>query len=142
MVFRILTPRLSENLGRQVLIDNRPGGAATIGMDLVAKSPHDGYTAGVANISFGANPFMLSKMPFDTENDLMPVSLVPLVPMVLAVHPSAPVRSVKELIALAKAKPGSLNYGSAGNASAGHLAIELFKSRQWASVLIDGLNCQ
>jgi tripartite-type tricarboxylate transporter receptor subunit TctC len=127
VVFRILAPRLSENLGQQVVIDNRPGGAATIGMDQVAKSPPDGYTLGVANLSFGANPFVLSKMPFDTEKDLVPVSLVTLVPMVLSVHPSVPARSVKELIALAKARPGSLNYGSAGNVSANHLATELFK---------------
>jgi tripartite-type tricarboxylate transporter receptor subunit TctC len=127
VVFRILAPRLSEGLGQQVVVDNRPGGAATIGMDMAAKSPPDGHTLGVANLSFGANPFMLSKMPFDTEKDLAPVSLVTLVPMVLSVHPSVPARSVKELIALAKAKPGSLNYGSAGNASANHLATELFK---------------
>lgn len=126
VVFRILAPRLSEALGQQVVVDNRPGGAATIGMDMVAKSPADGYTMGVANLSFGANPFILSKMPFDTEKDLVPVSLVTLVPMVLSVHPSIPARSVKELIAIAKAKPGSLNYGSAGNASANHLATELF----------------
>jgi tripartite-type tricarboxylate transporter receptor subunit TctC len=112
VVFRILAPRLSERLGQQVVVDNRPGGAATIGMDMVAKSPPDGYTLGVANLSFGANPFMLSKMPFDTEKDLVPVSLVTLVPMVLSVHPSVPARSVKELIALAKAKPGSLTYMS------------------------------
>lgn len=127
VVFRILAPRLSEGLGQQVVVDNRPGGAATIGMDMAAKSPPDGHTLGVANLSFGANPFMLSKMPFDTEKDLAPVSLVTLVPMVLSVHPSVPARSVRELIALAKAKPGSLNYGSAGNASANHLATELFK---------------
>jgi tripartite-type tricarboxylate transporter receptor subunit TctC len=127
VVFRILAPRLSENLGQQVVIDNRPGGAATIGMDMVAKSPPDGYTLGVANLSFGANPFLLGKMPFDTEKDLAPVSLVTLVPMVLSVHPSVPARSVKALIALAKARPGSLNYGSAGNAGANHLATELFK---------------
>ncbi len=126
VVFRILAPRLSGSLGQQVVVDNRPGGVATIGMDMVAKSAPDGYTLGVANLSFGANPFMLAKMPFDTEKDLAPVSLVTLVPMVLSVHPSVPARSVRELIALAKAKPGSLNYGSAGNASANHLATELF----------------
>ena len=126
VVFRMLAPRLSDRLGQQVVVDNRPGGAATIGMDMVAKSAPDGYTVGVANLSFGANPFMLSKIPFDTEKDLVPVSLVALVPLVLSVHPSVPVRSVKELIALAKAKPGSLNYGSAGNASANHLTTEFF----------------
>jgi tripartite-type tricarboxylate transporter receptor subunit TctC len=127
VVFRILAPQLSENLGQQVVIDNRPGGAAIIGMDLTAKSPPDGYTLGVANVSFGVNPSLFPKMPFDSEKDLMPVSLVAMVPMVLAVHPSVPARSVKELIALAKARPGGLNYASAGNASAGHLAMELLK---------------
>ncbi len=126
VVFRILAPRLSEHLGQTVIIDNRPGGGATIGMDIVAKSAPDGYTLGVANLSFGANPFVLSKIPFDTERDLAPVSLVTLVPLVVAVHPSLPVRSIKELIALAKARPGTINYGSAGNASANHLATESF----------------
>ncbi len=128
VVFRILAPQLSENLGQPVLIDNRPGGAAIIGMDLALKSPPDGYTLGVANVSFGVNPSLFQKMPFDSEKDIVPVSLVALVPMVLAVHPSVPVRSVKELIALAKARPGGLNYASAGNASAGHLAMELLKT--------------
>ncbi len=127
VVFRILQPKVSEYLGQQVLIDNRPGGAATIGMDLVAKAAPDGYTLGVANIAFGANPSLLAKMPYDSERDFAPVSLVTLVTMVLAVHPSVPARSVKELVALAKAKPGALNYASAGQASANHLATELFK---------------
>lgn len=128
VVFRILSPYLSENLGQTVLIDNRPGGAAIIGMDLALKSPPDGYTLGVANVSFGVNPSLFSKMPFDSEKDIAPVSLVAMVPMVLAVHPSVPARSVRELIALARARPGGLNYASAGNASAGHLAMELLKS--------------
>lgn len=127
VVFRILQPKVGEYLGQQILIDNRPGGAATIGMDLAAKAPPDGYTLGVANIAFGANPSLMSRMPYDSEKDFVPVTLVTLVTMVLAVHPSVPARSVQELIALAKAKPGALNYGSAGNASANHLATELFK---------------
>ncbi|CAN0464316.1 unnamed protein product, partial [Phaeothamnion confervicola] len=77
-------------------------------------------------LTFGANPSLIKKMPFDTEKDLVPVSLVSIVTLVLTVHPSIPARSVKELIALAKSKPGSLNYGSAGNASANHLATERF----------------
>ena len=126
ITFRVWAPKLAENLGQQIVIDNRPGAGSTIGLDLVAKSRPDGYTLGASNIAFGANPFLLSKMPFDTEKDLMPVSLTALVPMVLCVHPSVPARSVKELIALAKARPGALNYGSAGNASASHLVTELF----------------
>ena len=125
VVFRILGPALSENLGQPVIIDNRPGGAATIGMDLVAKAPPDGYTVGVANVSMGVNPYILNKLPFDTEKDFAPVSMVATITMVLASHPSVPVRSVKEFIALAKAHPGSLNYASGGNASSGHLACEL-----------------
>ena len=126
VVFRILAPRLTENLGQQVLVENRPGAASTIGLDLVAKSPADGYTLGVANIAYGANPTLYRKMPFDSEKDLVPVSLVSIVTMVLSVHPSVPARSVKQLIALAKSKPGTLTYGSAGNGSANHLATARF----------------
>ena len=126
VVFRILAPRLSENLGQQVLVENRPGAASTIGLDLVAKSAPDGYTVGVANIAYGANPTLYKKMPFDAEKDLAPVSLVSIVTMVLSVHPSVPAKSVKQLIALAKSKPGTLNYGSAGNGSANHLATARF----------------
>ena len=126
VVFRILAPRLTEILGQQVIVENRPGGSSTIGLDVAAKSAPDGYTLGVPNLTFGANPSLIKKMPFDSEKDLVPVTLVSIVTLVLTVHPSVPARSVKELIALAKAKPGSLNYGSAGNASANHLATERF----------------
>ncbi len=126
VVMRIVAPRMSESLGQQVVVENRPGGSSTIGLDVAAKSPPDGYTLGVANISFGANPSLFKKMPFDSEKDLLPVSLVSIVTLVLTVHPSVPARSVKQLIALAKSKPGSLNYGSAGNVSANHLATERF----------------
>jgi tripartite-type tricarboxylate transporter receptor subunit TctC len=127
VIFRILQPGLSENLGQQFIIDNRPGGGATIGMNMVVKSAPDGYTLGCATTSFAANPCLMSKMPFDTEKDLVPVSLVEAFPLVLAVHSSVPARSLKELIALAKAKPGSLSYASAGNASTSHLMTELLK---------------
>ena len=126
VLFRIFAPRLGEVLGQQAVIDNRPGAASTIGLDIVAKSPPDGYTVGVANIAYGANPSIYKKMPFDSEKDLAPVGLVSIVTMVLSVHPSIPARSVKEFIALAKAKPGSLAYSSAGNGSANHLATARF----------------
>jgi tripartite-type tricarboxylate transporter receptor subunit TctC len=135
VVFRILAPRLTEYLGQPVLVDNRPGGGATIGMDLVAKSAPDGYTLGVANISFGANPSLLAKLPYDTARDFAPVTLVSIVTMVLAVHPSVPARSVKQFLALAKAKPEGMNYASAGNASATHLAFERFKHASGAKIL-------
>ena len=126
VIFRILAPRLSEILGQQVVIDNRPGAASTIGLDIVAKSPPDGYTVGVSNIAYGANPAIYKKMPFDSEKDLAPVTLVSIVTLVATVHPSVPARSIKEFIALAKAKPATLTYGSAGNGSANHLATERF----------------
>jgi tripartite-type tricarboxylate transporter receptor subunit TctC len=113
VVFRILAPRLSENLGQQVLVENRPGAASTIGLDLVAKSAPDGYTVGVANIAYGANPTLYKKMPFDAERDLAPVSLVSIVTMVLSVHPSVPAKSVKQLIALGrKRQRQSSRYGA------------------------------
>lgn len=126
VVFRLLAPRLSEDLGQSVVVENRPGGSSTIGLDLAAKSPPDGHTWGTPNITFGANPSLMKKMPFDSEKDLVPVSQVTVVTMVLSVHPSLPVKSVKQLIALAKARPGELNFGSAGNASANHLATAKF----------------
>ena len=120
VVFRLLTPTVSEGLGQQVLIDNRPGGAATIGMDIVAKAPADGHTLGVANVSFGVNPFIMGKLPYNSDKDFVPVSLVATITMILAVHPSVPVRTVKEFIALARKQPGALDYASGGNASLGH----------------------
>ena len=126
-VMRMLAPRLAENLGQQVVVDNRPGGASTIGMDMVAKSAPDGHVLGVANLSFAVNPVLLSKIPYDTNRDFSLVSLVTIVPFVLTIHPSVPVQSVAELVALAKSRPGSLNYSSSGNASATQMATELFR---------------
>lgn len=125
-VMRMLGPRLSDNLGQQIVVDNRPGGASTIGMDLVAKSPPDGYTLGVANLSFAVNPSLFAKLPYNTERDFALVGLVAVVPLVLSVHPSLPVTSSKDLIALARARPGELNYSSSGNGSATQMATELF----------------
>jgi tripartite-type tricarboxylate transporter receptor subunit TctC len=124
---RTIAPRLSEKLGQQIIVDNRPGGAAILGMSLVAKAPADGYTMLMATIAFAANPALYSKLPFDSLKDFTPVSLVATVPTVLAIHPSVPARSARELIALAKAKPGSLNFASAGNGTINHLAPELLK---------------
>ena len=129
VVFRILAPRLSEDLGQPVVVENRPGGSSTIGLDLAAKSAPDGHTWGINNITYGANPSLMKKMPFDSKKDLLPVSQVTVVTLVLSVHPSVPARSVKELIALAKARPGELNFASAGNASANHLATAKFMNR-------------
>ena len=128
VVMRILAPRMSEILGQQVIVENRPGGSSTIGLDLAAKAQPDGHTIGIANVTFCANPSLIRKMPFDSEKDLAPISFMSLVTLVLSVHPSVPAKSVKELIALAKAQPGVMNYASAGNVSANHLATERFNS--------------
>ena len=128
VVMRILAPRMSEILGQQVVVENRPGGSSTIGLDLAAKAQPDGHTMGIANITFCANPSLFKKMPFDSEKDLLPVSLFSIVTLVLSVHPSVPAKTVKDLIALAKHSPGTMNYASAGNVSANHLATERFSS--------------
>jgi tripartite-type tricarboxylate transporter receptor subunit TctC len=126
IVARLLAPRLSENLGQSVVVENRGGGGTTIGMEHVARSAPDGYTLGVATLTFALNP-SLRKLPYDTERDFAPVSLVSIVPFVMAIHPSVPARSVKQLIALAKARPGALNFSSSGIGSASQMAAELFK---------------
>ena len=125
-VMRMVAPKLSEGLGQSVVVENRAGGATTIGMDTVAKSPPDGHTLGVANLSYAVNPVLLSKMPYNTERDFAPVALIASVPFVMAVHPSVPAKSIRELVALAKARPGALNYSSSGNGSATQMATELF----------------
>lgn len=126
VVMRILSPALQEQLGQPVVIENRPGGGSTIGMGIVAKAPADGYTLGVANISLGSNPFVMAKVPYDAQKEFVSIGLVALVPLVVLVNPTVPARTIKELIDLGKSKPGSLNYGSAGNASGPHLATALF----------------
>src|SRR4030095_16698050 len=109
VVFRILAPRLTEDLGQSVIVENRPGGSSTIGLDVAAKSPPDGPTWGINNIPSGANPSLIKKMPFDSEKALLPVCQVTVVNLVLSLHPSVPAKSVKELIGLAKAGPGHVN---------------------------------
>lgn len=125
-VARIIAPPLSARLGQPVVVDNRGGAGGAIGGDLVAKSPPDGYTVLLDASNHAQNPALRSKMPFDTLRDLAPVSLLIKVPNVLVVHPSASIRSVQDLIAQAKAKPGEINFASSGNGSAQHLAAEQF----------------
>jgi tripartite-type tricarboxylate transporter receptor subunit TctC len=125
---RILGPRLADAFGQQIVIDNRPGANGNIGTEAVAKAAPDGYTMMLVVSSFATNHHLYPRLPFDPLNDFAPVSLLTRAPFVLVVHPSLPVKSVKELIALARARPGELNYGAAGNGAGGHLAMELFKS--------------
>lgn len=129
ITFRAIGPGLSERLGQPMVVLNRPGGAATIGMREVAKAAPDGYTLGAASLAFAANPpFMVGKMPFDTEKDLVPVTQVARSALAFLVNAEVPARTVRDFIALAKSKPGVLNYGSVGMASSGHLATALFES--------------
>jgi tripartite-type tricarboxylate transporter receptor subunit TctC len=123
---RIVSPKLSEALGQQVVIDNRGGAAGNIGAELAAKSPPDGYTIVFAYAGTHAiNPSIYSKLPFK-ESDFAPIIWTAQVPQVLVVHPSLPVKNVKELIALAKAKPDQLSYGSSGSGAMNHLTGALF----------------
>ncbi|HTP95315.1 MAG TPA: tripartite tricarboxylate transporter substrate binding protein, partial [Burkholderiales bacterium] len=128
IVARLLAPKLTQLLGTQVLIDNRPGANATIGTDLVAKSPPDGYTLTLGSASpLAISPFTYPKIPYDTLRDFVGVTTVAITPEIISIHPSLPARNLKELIALAKSQPGKLNFASSGNGGLPHLAIELFK---------------
>lgn len=127
-VARVIAPRLSERLKQPVVVDNRAGAGGAIGGEAVAKAASDGYTLLLDASNHAQNPALRSKMPFDTLRDLMPVSLLVKVPNVLVVTPSTPYRSVKDLLAQAKAKPDEINFASSGNGSAQHLAGELFQS--------------
>lgn len=126
-VARTLAPRLSEALGQQVFVDNRAGGGSTIGTEIAAKAAPDGHTLLVADQALITNPSLYAQLPFDTLKDFQPVSLVGAASLVIVAHPSLPVRSVKDLVALAKSRPGEINYASGGNGTATHLAGELFK---------------
>lgn len=124
---RLMVQKLGEALGQQVVVDNRAGASGVIGADLVAKSAPDGYTLLITQNSLAINPSMISKLPYDALRDFAPISKIATNPNVLTVHPSVPAKSVKELIALAKARPGSLVIGSPGMGTLPHVAAELFK---------------
>ncbi len=129
VVGRLLAQKLGQSLGQQVIVDNRPGAGGRIGTDLVAKAPPDGYTLMLGTSSvMGTGPALYKKLPFDMPKDFAPVSLVAYTAYVLAIHPSVPATTVKSLIALAKARPGRLNFASSGAGGAAHLSGELFAS--------------
>ena len=126
-VGRLISPRLSETLGQQVLVENRGGAGGNIGVEIAAKSEPDGYTMVLGTIgNIAVNPALYAKLAVDPLRDLTPVSQTSVVLNVLVVHPSLPVKSVKDIIALAKKNPGKLTYGSSGMGAADHLAGELF----------------
>src|SRR5215472_7512181 len=127
-VARILGAELSKEFGQQVVVDDRPGGALTIGLDLVAKSPPDGYTIGMGPIgALAITRHMVAKLPYNIERDFQPIALVARGHLLLAVSPKLPVNSVKELIDYAKKNPGKLTNASSSNGSPGHVGGELFK---------------
>jgi tripartite-type tricarboxylate transporter receptor subunit TctC len=127
VVARILSQKLSESLGQQVVVDNRSGAAGNIGADIVAKSAPDGYTLLSTNHSIVISAGLPGKLPFDVVNDFAPVALNAVTAVVLGVHPSVNANSVEELIALAKAEPGKLSYSSCGNGTSSHVAGEMLK---------------
>jgi tripartite-type tricarboxylate transporter receptor subunit TctC len=133
---RSIAAKLTEAWGQPVIIDNRPGGGTIIGTDLVAKAPRDGHTILLATNTHAINPSLHSKLPYDSIRDFAPVTILATSPNVLLTNPAAvPARTVSELIAFAKARPGKLNYGSSGNGGTGHLAMEMLKSMTGISVV-------
>ena len=127
ILIRTITPKLGEALGQQLVIDNRAGGGSTIGSEMASKAVADGYTLLAVDTSFTTNPSLYSKLPYDSVRDFAPVSLLAAAPVILIVHPSVPVKTVKEFVALAKAKPSQLNFASGGPGSSTHLGGELLK---------------
>jgi tripartite-type tricarboxylate transporter receptor subunit TctC len=133
---RAIAQKLGQNMGTTVIVDNRPGAGGNIGSDLVAKADPDGYTLLLGTVGTHAiNASLYKKMPYDTVKDFAPITLVASVPNIVVVHPSVPAKSIKELLALAKSKPGQLSFASSGNGSSIHLSGELFKSMAGVDML-------
>jgi tripartite-type tricarboxylate transporter receptor subunit TctC len=128
IVGRAIGDQLAEQMGQAVVIDNRPGGGTMIGTSALAKSSPDGYTIMLVTPDFTVNPSLHPNLPYDALKDFTPIAMVASYPMVLVKNPALPAKSVQELIALAKSKPGVINYASAGNGSMPHLCAELMKS--------------
>ena len=135
LIARTIAQKLNDSWGQSVVVDNRGGGGGNIGTDMVAKAPPDGYTLLMGYVgNLAINPFLFPKLPYDPRTDFAPIALAATAPNVLVAHPSLPANSVRELVALAKAKPGALNYASAGNGTVGHLVAELFKTETGAQI--------
>ena len=128
IVARAFSAEMSKGLGQQFVVENKPGAGGNIAMEEVAKADPDGYTLIIGHVgTLAMNPYMFEKLPYDASKDFRPVSLFAKVPTIFVVHESVPAKNLGEFVALAKKQPGKLNYGSAGNGSAGHLAIEYLK---------------
>lgn len=128
VVARTIGPKLGEALGQSVVVDNRAGAASNIGAEHAARSPKDGYTLFMGTVSTSINPTLYRKLGYDALTDFAPITQVTSTPFLFVVHPSLPVKSVKEFIALARTRPGELNFGSAGSGSGAHLFVEMFGS--------------
>ena len=125
---RTVTAKLAEALGQQIVIDNRPGSGGTIGLSIAAKLPPDGYHVSTGQLAnMGIAPALYPKLPYDSTKDFAPISQVASAVLVLVSHPSFPARTVKDLIAMARAKPGAITYGSPGNGTSGHLSVEMIR---------------
>lgn len=136
IVARAFSTEMSKGLGQQFVVENKPGAGGNIAMEEVAKADPDGYTLVIGHVgTLAMNPYMYEKLPYDANKDFRPVSLFAKVPTIFVVHESVPAKNLREFVALAKKEPGKLNYGSAGNGSAGHLAIEYLK-------LVSGMDIQ
>jgi len=136
LVGRSMAQKLGESLGQTVVVENRAGAASAVGTEVAARSAGDGYTLLLGtSAGFCINPALGTKLPYDPERDFSPISLLVINPQILVVHPSLPVNSVKSLIALAKSRPGQLNYASVGNASPQHLGMEMLKSMTGISMV-------
>jgi tripartite-type tricarboxylate transporter receptor subunit TctC len=127
IVARVIAHKLSEAMGQQFVVENRPGASTMIGGEVVARAAPDGYTLLMGISTLAINPAMFRKVPYDAQRDFVPITQAVFLPNILIVHPSLPVRTVKELIAFAKARPGALNFASAGTGTNPHLSMELFR---------------
>jgi len=135
IVARAVAQKIGEVFGQQFVVDNRGGASGIIATEITANSAPDGYTLLITSSTFGVNPGLYKKLPYDPFKDIAPITLLAAAPNILVVHPSLPVRSVQELTALARAKPGYLNFGSSGNGGSPHLAGELYKLRTGVSMV-------
>lgn len=132
---RVLAHKLGDAMHQQFVVDNRGGASGNIGTELVVRAPPDGYTIMAVSMTLVVNPFLFDKLPFDVERDLAPVSLLGAAPMALVAHPSVPLRSVADMIAMAKKQPGKLNYPSGGKGTNSHLPMALFKNMTGADIV-------
>lgn len=128
IIARFIAPRMAQELGQQVLIDNRGGAGSTLGTNIAAKAPPDGYTIVMVSTAHVINPAVIKSLPYDSINDFAPVTLVADVPNALVVHPSLPVHNIRQLVALARSRPGELVYATPGRGTSTHLAIEMLAS--------------